>query len=163
MCNRFLPVGRPAWRLNCRMCVTETAAHKRPSVCLGQEVTPGNQNTEVSLKAENTKKYAGLPPITAPSSSRDFKSETASVWELRLCDYSSAIEVRFRSKTVLMWWRELLLSCKCLDVAVMFEEPLAPESGSFSARPFNRVLHICQLYPHREAPASSCRRVAEDS
>lgn len=42
VCNRFLPVGRPAWRLNCRMCVTETAAHKRPSVCLGQEVTPGN-------------------------------------------------------------------------------------------------------------------------
>lgn len=29
-----------------------------------------------------------------------------------------------------MWWRELLLSCKCLDVVVMFEEPLAPESGS---------------------------------
>lgn len=27
----------------------------------------------------------------------------------------------------------------------------------FSARPFNQVLHIRQLYPHRKAPASSCR------
>lgn len=65
-------------------------------MCLEQEMTPGIQNTEATLKER-----AGLPPITAPSGSHSFKTVPASVGELRLSDYISAIEVRFNI-TVLM-------------------------------------------------------------
>lgn len=40
-------------------------------------------------------------------------------------------------------------------------EAIGSREWPFSARPFNQVPHIRQLYPHRKTPASSCRRCRE--